>query len=122
MRKKVLQGLGLADVRIAGSGSAPLPADLIEWYDRLGVPIIEGYGMTEDFAYSHMSTPDNRKPGYVGVAWHSWSGGGFDAERNGATAAGVMYAARADLGVAQWAASFVRRPAPLPRYTHGLPH
>ena len=69
VRKKVLQGLGLADVRIAGSGSAPLPADLIDWYDRLGVPIIEGYGMTEDFAYSHMSTPSKRKAGYVGVAW-----------------------------------------------------
>jgi long-chain acyl-CoA synthetase len=71
VRKKVLQGLGLANVRIAGSGSAPLPADLIEWYDRLGVPIIEGYGMTEDFAYSHMSTPTRRKPGYVGVAWEN---------------------------------------------------
>ena len=71
VRKKVLEGLGLANVRIAGSGSAPLPADLIEWYDRLGVPIIEGYGMTEDFAYSHMSTPTKRKPGYVGVAWEN---------------------------------------------------
>jgi long-chain acyl-CoA synthetase len=69
VRKKVVQGLGLGDVRIAGSGSAPLPADLIDWYDRLGLPIIEGYGMSEDFAYSHMSTPTKRKSGYVGVAW-----------------------------------------------------
>jgi long-subunit acyl-CoA synthetase (AMP-forming) len=69
VRRKILRGLGLADVRIAGSGSAPLPAELIQWYDRLGLPIIEGYGMTEDFAYSHMSTPKHRKPGYVGVAW-----------------------------------------------------
>ena len=69
VRKKVLAGLGLGDVRIAGSGSAPLPADLIEWYDKLGLHIIEGYGMSEDFAYSHMSTPKKRKPGYVGVAW-----------------------------------------------------
>jgi long-subunit acyl-CoA synthetase (AMP-forming) len=69
VRKKVLAGLGLGDVRIAGSGSAPLPADLIEWYDKLGLHIIEGYGMSEDFAYSHMSTLKKRKPGYVGVAW-----------------------------------------------------
>lgn len=69
VRKKVVAGLGLGDVRIAGSGSAPLPADLIEWYDKLGLHIIEGYGMSEDFAYSHMSTPKKRKPGYVGVAW-----------------------------------------------------
>jgi long-subunit acyl-CoA synthetase (AMP-forming) len=69
VRKKILQGLGLENVRIAGSGSAPLPAGLIEWYDKLGLHIIEGYGMSEDFSYSHMSTPAKRKPGYVGVAW-----------------------------------------------------
>ena len=43
------------------------PADLIRWYDRLGLPIMEGYGMTEDFAYSHMSTIDRRAPGTVGA-------------------------------------------------------
>ncbi len=69
VKKKIKEGLGLSHVRIAVSGSAPLPADLISWYDRLGIHIIEGYGMTEDFAYSHMSTPDKRRPGYVGVAW-----------------------------------------------------
>ncbi len=65
--KKILDGLGLGSVRIAASGSAPLPADLISWYERLGLNILEGYGMTEDFAYSHFSTPQKRKPGYVGV-------------------------------------------------------
>jgi long-subunit acyl-CoA synthetase (AMP-forming) len=67
VRKKVLSGLGLDQVRLAGSGSAPLPAELIEWYDKLGLNIVEGYGMSEDFAYSHMSTPEKRRPGYVGV-------------------------------------------------------
>ena len=67
VRKKVLQGLALDQVRLAGSGSAPLPADLIDWYDRLGLHIVEGYGMSEDFAYSHMSTPEKRRAGYVGI-------------------------------------------------------
>jgi long-subunit acyl-CoA synthetase (AMP-forming) len=53
-------------VRLAASGSAPIPADLIKWYDQLGLKIMEGYGMTEDFAYSHMSTEAKRAPGYVG--------------------------------------------------------
>ena len=66
VRKKVLDGLGLGSVRLAASGSAPIPADLIKWYDRLGLKIMEGYGMTEDFAYSHMSTEMQRAPGYVG--------------------------------------------------------
>jgi len=64
--KKVLDGLGLGEVRLAASGSAPIPADLIDWYDRLGLHISEGYGMTEDFAYSHMSDADRSAPGYVG--------------------------------------------------------
>ncbi len=71
VKKKIREGLGLGDVRIAGSGSAPLPASLIDWYDSIGIPIVEGYGMSEDFAYSHMSTPQKRQPGYVGVAWNN---------------------------------------------------
>jgi long-chain acyl-CoA synthetase len=64
--KKVLTGLGLDSVRVAGSGSAPIPADLIAWYRRLGLNLREGYAMTEDFAYSHLSREDNCVPGYVG--------------------------------------------------------
>ncbi|MEM9256892.1 MAG: AMP-binding protein [Pseudomonadota bacterium] len=67
VRRKVLEGLGLSHVRLAGSGSAPIPADLIDWYEKLGISLLEGYGMSEDFAYSHMSTPKLRKAGYVGV-------------------------------------------------------
>ena len=65
--RKVLAGLGLDQVRLAGSGSAPIPAELIAWYQRLGLKLIEGYAMTEDFAYSHNSTDALNAPGYVGV-------------------------------------------------------
>jgi long-chain acyl-CoA synthetase len=67
VRRKVLKGLGLDQVRRAGSGSAPIPPQLIEWYRRLGLDLVEGYGMTEDFAFSHGSSETHRKPGYVGV-------------------------------------------------------
>ncbi len=66
IKGKILDTLGLSHVRLAGSGSAPLPAEIIEWYDQLGLHITEGYGMSEDFAYSHLSTVDRRRPGYVG--------------------------------------------------------
>jgi long-subunit acyl-CoA synthetase (AMP-forming) len=69
VRKKILRALGLDEARVTGSGSAPIPADLILWYRQLGVKIIEGYGMSEDFAYSHMSTPENCRAGYVGAPW-----------------------------------------------------
>jgi long-subunit acyl-CoA synthetase (AMP-forming) len=65
--KKVLRGLGLDAVVLAGSGSAPLPADLIRWYRRLGLRLFEGYGMTEDNSYSHFSDERFGEPGYVGV-------------------------------------------------------
>ena len=67
--RKVLKGLGLDKVKRAASGSAPIPAELIEWYRKLGLNLFEGYGMTEDFAYSHGSTEEHNQPGYVGVAF-----------------------------------------------------
>lgn len=65
--RKVLAGLGLDAVRIAGSGSAPLPPELIGWYRRLGLKLYEGYGMTEDNSYSHSSREGCSEPGWVGV-------------------------------------------------------
>lgn len=65
--RKVLKGLGLDQVVVAGSGSAPIPGELISWYRRLGLNFMEGYAMTEDFAYSHHSTPELNAPGYVGT-------------------------------------------------------
>ena len=66
--KKVLKGLGLDQVRNAASGSAPIPAELIAWYRRLGLKLYEGYGMTEDNSFSHGSNEEFNEPGYVGVA------------------------------------------------------
>ena len=65
--RKVLKGLGLDQVLQAGSGSAPIPADLIRWYRRLGLNLYEGYAMTEDNSYSHTSNARFNEPGYVGV-------------------------------------------------------
>lgn len=66
--KKIRTGLGLSEVKMAGSGSAPIPPDLIAWYRRIGLPLYEGYGMTEDNAYSCTSNAASNAPGYVGVA------------------------------------------------------
>ena len=66
VKKKILKQLGLDQVRFAGSGSAPIPKEVIEWYRRLGLELLEGYGMTENFAYSHISRPGAVRPGYVG--------------------------------------------------------
>ena len=66
--RKVLKGLGLDQAILAGSGSAPIPAELIDWYRRIGLRLFEGYAMTEDFAYSHSSKDGFNAPGCVGTA------------------------------------------------------
>ncbi|MFM2161593.1 MAG: hypothetical protein RLZZ383_1105 [Pseudomonadota bacterium] len=69
IKAAILRKLGLDEVRMAASGSAPIPASLLEWYNELGVPLLEGYAMSEDFGYSHFSTLANRAPGWVGVPY-----------------------------------------------------
>lgn len=66
VKRKILKGLGLDQVLLAGSGSAPIPGELISWYRRLGLNLMEGYGMSEDMAFSHMSTAKINAPGCVG--------------------------------------------------------
>lgn len=66
IKRKILKGLGLDKVKLAGSGSAPLASDVLDWYRNLGLELLEGYGMSENFAYSHMSKPGRSRTGYVG--------------------------------------------------------
>ena len=66
IRKKVLGGLGFSQTRLAVSGSAPIPPEIIAWYCNLGLELLEGYAMTENFAYSHLALPNRTRPGYVG--------------------------------------------------------
>lgn len=60
------KGLGLHKVQIAISGAAALSGELIAWYERFGIRICEGYGMSETFGYSHGSHPARRRQGAVG--------------------------------------------------------
>ncbi len=66
IKKKILRNLGLGEVRFAGSGSAPMPAQVLTWYRDLGLELLEGYGMTENFSYSHVTRPGRGRPGFVG--------------------------------------------------------
>lgn len=66
IKKKVLEGLGLDQVLVAGTGSAPTPPELIDWYRKLGLMLGEGYGMSENFSYSHANELDDIRVGYVG--------------------------------------------------------
>ena len=50
------------------SGSAPLSKDIAEFFDAMGVVILEGYGLTESSAATHVNRPWSRKIGCVGQA------------------------------------------------------
>lgn len=41
------KAMGLGDIEIAGTGAAITPAYLKRWYKKLGIHLIEAYGMTE---------------------------------------------------------------------------
>ncbi len=68
LKHKVLDGLGLGDVRIALTGAAPLPPTTIQWYRDLGLELLEAFGMSENMAYSHFTRPGQARVGYVGHA------------------------------------------------------
>ena len=66
--RRVLASLGLDEVHLASVGAAPMPPSLLAWYRRLGLHMVEGYGMSEDFAYSHRTNREFNAEGHVGVA------------------------------------------------------
>jgi len=66
IRKRILGGLGLDQVRYSASGSAPLPVELWSFWGSLGLELLEGYGMTENFAISHATRPGEARIGYIG--------------------------------------------------------
>ncbi len=68
-RNVALCAMGLEHVRFAISGSAPISVELLTWYRDLGIEIREGYGMTENFAYSHITRPSDQRVGFVGPAY-----------------------------------------------------
>lgn len=58
--------LGLRRCRAALTGAAPIDPDLIRWYQGIGVPLHEGYGMTECAGISHVNRPGHDRISTVG--------------------------------------------------------
>jgi len=53
-------------LRFAISGGAPLRRDVAEWFHAAGVLVLEGYGLTETTAATHINRPDAYRFGTVG--------------------------------------------------------
>jgi long-chain acyl-CoA synthetase len=68
IKKKLKKKLGLSSAVTIISGAAPLAVSLIDWYKKIGIKILQGYGMTEDCIISHINLPDKNRTGSVGQA------------------------------------------------------
>jgi long-chain acyl-CoA synthetase len=68
VKKKILREMGLDHARVAITGAAPLPAEIVTWYRKLGLDLLEVYGMSENFGNSHANRPGQVRIGYVGSA------------------------------------------------------
>jgi len=69
VRKKILTALGLQECQFAAGGAAPMPPDLLRWYNKLGLDLVEVYGMTENCGVSHATLPGKQRPGTVGLPY-----------------------------------------------------
>ena len=64
MFRKIRARLG-GRLRVAASGAAPLGKDLAEFYAAIGMPLSEGYGLTEGGVVA-LNPADRPKPGSIG--------------------------------------------------------
>ena len=55
--RKIRKGLGLDKCRLIGSGSAPISPMTLRWYERIGVHISEGWGMSETTGLACTNVP-----------------------------------------------------------------
>ncbi len=65
--KTVRERLG-GRIRFFVSGSAALSREVAEWFDAVGMPILEGYGLTESSAAAAVNVPADTRIGTVGPA------------------------------------------------------
>ncbi len=64
--RNVRDTIGMANIRRATTGAAPISPDLIRWFQAIGVPLYEGYGMTESTGVISLNTHQRQQIGTVG--------------------------------------------------------
>ena len=65
-KKKLRQAAGFGSNRFSISGAAPINPEILEFFHYLGIPIYEGYGMTENTAGISINYGGSNKIGSVG--------------------------------------------------------
>ncbi|MHA8067049.1 AMP-binding protein [Aquirufa sp. ROCK2-A2] len=65
----IKKSLGLDQTILMITGAAPMPSDLLLWYQKLGMRIQEAYGMTENLGINSLMPQKQIKLGTVGKPW-----------------------------------------------------
>ncbi len=65
MFKSIIDGFG-GKMECFISGGAPLEADVAEFFERIGIPVFQGYGLTETSPTISTNYPKNNRNGSVG--------------------------------------------------------
>ncbi|HEY1077756.1 MAG TPA: AMP-binding protein, partial [Fontimonas sp.] len=68
VKKKIKKGVGLQNARYLFVGAAPMPVSLMQWFQKIGITVLQGYGMTENNIYATASLPKANRLGAVGRA------------------------------------------------------
>ena len=66
VQQKVITALGLQNAEYLLTAAAPTPAALIDWYQNIGITLMEGYGQSEAMGLI-ANTGDARKVGSIGI-------------------------------------------------------
>ena len=64
--KNLRRMLGMDKLRRGGTGAAPISTDLVKWYWAIGVPLVEGFGMTETAGLATLNTVESNRIGTIG--------------------------------------------------------
>jgi long-chain acyl-CoA synthetase len=64
---RIKHQLGLDELRIAVTGSAPIGVSTLSFFASLGIEILEAYGMSETTGVCHITTPGTPRQGTVGT-------------------------------------------------------
>jgi long-chain acyl-CoA synthetase len=65
---KLRAALGLDRARLCMTGAAKMPRATLEFFDSIGLPVLDVWGMTETTGIGTANTAEARKPGTVGRA------------------------------------------------------
>lgn len=66
IKKSIQKKLGLSRATHIYSASAPISVELLKWFARLDIKIVQALGMTEDCVYAHFERPYEFRHGSVG--------------------------------------------------------